>query len=365
MVALDSQYQDAAKLLAFAESELKKIEERKKQEIRLAELYARAVKANKANNWTLVISTCQEIRTINPSYKDVATLLDAAKTNLLQQEEEQPGVKWEEKGPSYNKLLAVASVLGILLLGYWMIAPGLNDSSKTPDKKTITNSIGMEFMLIPAGEFDMGSPSNEVGRYNDEGPVHHVTISKAFYLGKYEVTQKQWRDVMGTSPSSFKGDDLPVEQVSWNEVQQFIQKLNEKESANKYRLPSEAEWEYAARGGTKTRYYFGDDESKLGDYAWFYDNSGSKTHDVGQKNPNPWGLYDMHGNVWEWVQDIYQSSYNSAPTDGSAWEGGGSVRVVRGGSWFSYAGGCRSAFRSLYDPGPRSLDLGFRLLRIS
>jgi formylglycine-generating enzyme required for sulfatase activity len=170
---------------------------------------------------------------------------------------------------------------------------------------TYNNSIDMGFVQIPAGDFDMGSPSNEEGRWDNEGPVHQVNISKAFYMSKYEVTQKQWRDVMGSSPSYFKGDDLPVESVSWNDVQDFIKKLNEKEGGNKYRLPSEAEWEYAARAGTATRYSFGDDESKLGDYAWYMVNSGDKTHDVGQKKPNPWGLYDMHGNVWEWVQDIY------------------------------------------------------------
>jgi len=235
------------------------------------------------------------------------------------------------------------------------------------DQKIITNSIGMEFVQIPAGEFDMGSPSNEKDRDSDEGPVHHVKISNAFYIGKYEVTQKQWHDVMGTSPSYFKGDDLPVEQVSWNDVQDYIKKLNEKEGVNKYRLPTETEWEYSARAGTTTSYSFGDDESKLGDYAWYFDNSGREPHEVGQKKPNPWGLYDMHGNVWEWVQDIYKNSYSGAPTDGSAWEGSGSLRVVRGGSWPAYfrAGYCRSARRLSDAPGDRVINLGFRLLRVS
>ncbi len=289
--------------------------------------------------------------------------------------------------------LAVALVLGVLVLGYWALAPGVSDSpqplkstpsptatiiqtqkvtpaaSPTPiitqsaDQKNVTDSIGMEFVLIPAGEFDMGSPANEAGRYDNEGPVHHVKLASAFYMGKYEVTQKQWRDVMGTSPSYFKGDNLPVEQVSWNDVQDFIKKLNEKEGANKYRLPTEAEWEYAARAGTTTRYSFGDDESKLGDYAWYRENSGGKTHEVGQKKPNPWGLYDIHGNVREWVQDKYHHDYNGAPTDGNAWEGDGSVRVGRGGSWGSFAGNCLSANRRLDDPGNRYRVLGFRLLR--
>ncbi len=229
-------------------------------------------------------------------------------------------------------------------------------------QKTITNSIGMEFVLIPAGEFDM-SKSNESGR--SEGPVHRVIISNGFYMGKFEVTQKQWRDMMETNPSKFKGDNRPVEQVSWTDAQEFIKKLNENEGTNKYRLPSEAEWEYAARAGTKTRYSFGDDESMFGDYAWYYSNSGGKTHEVGQKKPNPWGLYDMHGNVWEWVQDTWHGNYNGAPTDGSAWEKDGSDRVARGGSWRGNARSCRSAFRDDGDPGDRITSLGFRLLRIS
>jgi len=232
------------------------------------------------------------------------------------------------------------------------------------DQKTYTNSIGMDFVLMPAGEFDMGSPSSEAGRDSDESPVHQVKISNAFYMGKYEVTQKQWRDVMGSSPSNFKGDNLPVEQVSWNDAQEFIKKLNEKEGVNKYRLPTEAEWEYSARAGTTTRYSFGDEEAKLGDYAWYDANSGSKTHDVGQKKPNLWGLYDMHGNVWEWVQDMYHNSYSGAHIDGSAWEGSGSRRVVRGGDWGDNARSCRSAYRSHGDPDARDYSHGFRLLRI-
>ena len=222
----------------------------------------------------------------------------------------------------------------------------------------------MEFVLIQSGEFDMGSPANETGRFNDEGPIHRVTISEAFYLGKYPVTQKQWHEVMGDHPSSFKGDDLPVENVSWDSAKEFIKKLNKKENTQKYRLPSEAEWEYAARAGTTTRYSFGDDDSKLGQYAWYDENSGKKTHPVGNKEANPWGLYDVHGNVWEWVQDEWHNTYNGAPSDGSAWEDGVSARrVYRGGSWFGYARYCRPALRFSYAPGDRYHALGFRLLQ--
>lgn len=225
---------------------------------------------------------------------------------------------------------------------------------------TQPQTINMEFVQIPAGEFDMGSPSTDVNSGDSERPVHHVKFANPFYLGKYEVTQKQWRDVMGTNPSYFTGDDLPVEQISWDDVQQFITKLNAKEGTTKYRLPSEAEWEYAARAGTTTIYSFGDDTSKLGDYAWY---SISKTSNVGQKKPNPWGLYDMHGNVWELVQDNWHADYNGAPTDGSSWVGG-SGRLARGGGfWAANARLCRSAVRNYYDPGYRDFNLGFRLLR--
>jgi formylglycine-generating enzyme required for sulfatase activity len=236
--------------------------------------------------------------------------------------------------------------------------------TSSSDQKTIINSIGMDFVLIPAGEFNMGSPSSDPQGFDSERPVHRVKISNAFYMGKYEVTQKQWRDVMGTSPSNFKGDNLPVESVSWNDVQDFTKKLNEKEGGNKYRLPSEAEWEYAARAGTTTHYSFGDEESELGDYAWYMENSEEKTHDVGQKKPNPWGLYDMHGNVDEWVQDVWHDSYNGAPIDGSAWEGSGSYRVNRGGYRINNARYCRSAIRDYRVPGNSLSDIGFRLLRI-
>lgn len=224
--------------------------------------------------------------------------------------------------------------------------------------------IKIEMMHIPSGVFTMGSPTNESDGYDDEEPVHHVTIPKAFYLGKYQVTQKQWYEVMGDNPSHFKGDDLPVENVSWNDVQEFIQKLNEKENTHKYRLPSEAEWEYAARAGTTTRYFFGDDGSKLGEYAWFDENSGDKTHPVGKKEANPWGLYDVHGNVLECVQDTYHGTYSGAPTDGSVWEDGVSAtRVNRGGSWLADARSCQSTYRNFDAPGIRYYNHGFRLVR--
>jgi formylglycine-generating enzyme required for sulfatase activity len=168
----------------------------------------------------------------------------------------------------------------------------------------------LEMIAIPSGEFMMG------GSQPNEQPIHKVKL-KAFLMGKYPVTQKQWQAIMGNNPSKFPRADSPVEQVSWKDAQEFCQKLSQK-TGKKYRLPSEAEWEYACRAGSKTEYYFGDDAKQLGDYAWYNENSNQKTHVVGQKKSNAWGLYDMHGNVWEWCEDIWHGDYEGAPTDGSA-----------------------------------------------
>jgi formylglycine-generating enzyme required for sulfatase activity len=225
--------------------------------------------------------------------------------------------------------------------------------------KTLRNSIDMEFVRIEAGTFQMGSNDGE----DYEKPVHTVRISRPFYLGKYEVTQAQWEAVMGNNPSQFKGNaNHPVENVSWDDVQEFIRRLNAKEGGARYRLPTEAEWEYVARAGTTTHWSFGDSESQLGRYTWYDGNAKRQTHPVGQLQPNPWGLYDMHGNVYEWVQDWY-GKYASDTAVDPAGPSSGSVRVDRGGSWGSTARNCRSALRFLGAPGGRVDDLGFRLLR--
>ncbi len=230
--------------------------------------------------------------------------------------------------------------------------------------KTFTNSLGMAFIRIPAGTFQMGDIQGGGGI--DQSPVHTVTLTKDFYMGKYEVTQRQWEAVMGRNPSYFDecGGDCPVEEVSWDNVQAFIEALNVREGTTAYRLPTEAEWEYAARAGTTTKYSFGNDESQLGDYAWYRSNSGGTTHPVGQKRPNAWGLYDMHGNVWEWVQDWYSSTYySSSPSVDPAGPGSGAARVKRGGSWGGNAFSLRSASRSRSSLGARNSLLGFRLVR--
>lgn len=203
----------------------------------------------------------------------------------------------------------------------------------------------IEMVLIPAGTFMMGSPDG-IGK-SAEHPQYWVTL-QSFYIGKYEVTQAQYRAVMGTNPSNFKGDNLPVEQVSWNEAKEFCRRLSWM-TGREYRLPSEAEWEYACRAGTT-----GDYAGNLDSMAWYSRNAGEKTHPVGQKQANGFGLYDMHGNVWEWCEDWYHESYNGAPSDGSAWvSGGGQLRVQRGGSWANNAYGLRSAGRYWYVPNSR------------
>ena len=183
-------------------------------------------------------------------------------------------------------------------------------------------------------------------------------------MGKYQVTQSQWKKIMGSSPSNFKDEARPVEMVSWEEIHEFINKLNAMENTDKYRLPSEAEWEYACRAGTQSKYFFGDDDSELGDYAWYVKNARRKTHPVGRKKPNPWGLYDMHGNIWELVQDSWHSNYNGSPSDGSAWvDESSSNHVSRGGSWYCSTDACRSASRFSRDPEKHLANLGFRLVK--
>ena len=234
----------------------------------------------------------------------------------------------------------------------------------------------------------MGAPEGigYIG-YDDERPQHDVTVP-SFYMGKFEITQVQWEAVMGAEKniSYFKGDNLPVENVSWIDATEFCQKLSQL-TGTTYRLPNEAQWEYACRAGT-TGYYAG----KLDDFAWYGDNSGkeridalklwnsdfanyrklltdnsNQTHPVGQKMPNAFGLYDMHGNVWEWCEDIWHDSYMGAPTDGSTWISGGdsSRRILRGGSWDGNSDVCRSALRSLNYPSYRYYSFGFRVVVVA
>jgi formylglycine-generating enzyme required for sulfatase activity len=195
--------------------------------------------------------------------------------------------------------------------------------------------------------------------YETERPAHEVTISKPYYLGKYEVTQGQYEQIMGNNPSQFKGRDLPVECVSWDDAQEFCKKVSEK-TGQSVRLPTDAEWEHACRAGTKTLYCTGDTEADLDRAAWYGNNSNGTTHPVGQKVPNAWGAYDMHGNVWEWVQDFYAPYKAEAATDPIG-PSQGQYRVLRGGSWGDGPRRCRSAFRIGYPPDLRNF-FGFRVV---
>ena len=235
--------------------------------------------------------------------------------------------------------------------------------------KEIVNSIGMKFVYIQPGTFMMGSPSNELKRDSDERQ-HEVTLTKGFYMQTTEVTQGQWKAVMGNNPSKFKGDNRPVEKVSWNDCREFIRKLNRQEGTDKYRLPTEAEWEYACMAGTTTPFYTGncistDQANYDGNHPMPGCSKGmyrKKTIEVASFSPNSWGLYDMHGNVYEWCQDWYEKNYPSGNVTDPEGASSGAVRVLRGGSWLSVAGDLRSANRLRSVPVNRHFSLGFRVV---
>jgi formylglycine-generating enzyme required for sulfatase activity len=268
---------------------------------------------------------------------------------------------------------------------------------ESPQREWIDPITGMEFVRVPEGRFLMGQTEAEnaylIGEfeaeeyleyYLDELPQHEVILS-GFWMGKYPVTQEQWVAVMGTNPSYFQQDRVgekwrthPVEQVSWDDGQEFLKQLNEQVRSNRFsgqegllkqslqtefRLPSEAEWEYACRAGTATIFFFGDDVRQLPNYAWYLENSGVRTQPVGQLKPNAWGLYDMHGNVWEWCQDWYQSDYYGQSPIKNPWGPlSGLGHVKRGGSWTHPVGSCRAANRLYEAHDFRYANLGFRLV---
>jgi formylglycine-generating enzyme required for sulfatase activity len=277
--------------------------------------------------------------------------------------------------------LVVAAVAAVPLLAQLWVPP-------KDDTKTTTNATGMEVVLVAAGEFQMGCSVDDRECGSDEKPVHTVKIGKPFYIGKYEVTQGQWEAMMGGKPSYFNESRVganwkayPVEQVSWNAVHEFLAKLSASENGRKYRLPTEAEWEYAARAGTADAHQGGAADS----VGWSWSNSGGNTHEVGQSNPNAWGIYDMLGNVWEWVEDGYDDKYykTSPNTDPPGPEGdetthrsllhplgGGSVlhplrkdvpRVIRGSSWYWNVKNMRVSARRSYKQDYSDYAGGFRV----
>lgn len=292
-----------------------------------------------------------------------------------------------------------------LMLIVWFAAALLSQAAQAAD---YTNSIGMKFKNIPAGSFYMGScklsdadkeankkrqfmglspkeaacpsgASTDGNASDDETPQHKVRISKGFQMGVYEVTLGQFKQFIAGAgrddlltdafiKNNSHGDSAAVTTVSWDDAQAFIRWLNQHEGGNGYRLPTEAEWEYAARAGTTTRFSWGNSERQAGDYAWYdkntYDVGRKYAHAVGQKRPNPWGLYDMHGNVSEWVQDRYgENYYRNSPANDPKGPGSGRFRVLRGGSWGNLARNLRSAARVNNSPGARRHFLGFRLVR--
>jgi formylglycine-generating enzyme required for sulfatase activity len=274
-----------------------------------------------------------------------------------------------------NPILLVATLLTLACTPLVQTRPGKADraidqvkaSRSTPHQPssiTLPHNLGeatmrlgkasFSMVLVPTGSYRMGSTAGEV----DEQPVHEVRITKAFWIGKYEVTQGQWRAVMGGNPSGFQGDlQRPLENVTWDDAQEFISRLNQRQSEWSFRLPTEAEWEYACRAGTD-----GDTYGPVDDVAWYGGNSERTTHPVGQKQPNAFGTYDMLGNVWEWCQDYY-GPYEAAPQVDPTGASSGAVRVCRGGCWRGPVGS-RSPRRLGYGPGHRDINLGLRLVGV-
>ena len=273
-------------------------------------------------------------------------------------EEEENARKAAQKAGSKNVwlwgVIGVIAVVGVII--------GVNSSQQISSKTYTANGVSFDMMMVEAGTFTMGATSEMKDPYDDEKPTHKVTITNDYYLGKTEVTQALWKAVMGNNPSNFKGDNLPVENVSWNDCQKFISKLNSMTGQN-FRLPTEAEWEFAARGGNNSNHYQYSGSNKLGDVAWYDGNSGSKTHAVATKLPNELGLYDMSGNVCEWCSDWYDN-YSSSSQTNPIGPSSGSNRVARGGSWYLDAEDCRSSIRDSSSPVLSVYALGLRLVLV-
>jgi formylglycine-generating enzyme required for sulfatase activity/tRNA A-37 threonylcarbamoyl transferase component Bud32 len=317
---------------------------------------------------------CALEKELEKRYKTAAAMREALlRVNLHPEPPPPPGPLGQEKRMTAAVVVVVLLlVVGLLVWNSPLLTPTAapavtptatpaatpSQAEKTPALPSFIEDLGngvkLELVALPGGTFMMGSNN----LHANENPAHRVTISP-FTIGKYEVTQEQWRAVMGDNPSFFTNDVSPVESVSWEDVQMFCRKLSQ-QTNQAYRLPTEAEWEYACRAGEAGSY-----AGSLEAMAWYDKNSEGKTHPVGLKQPNAWGLYDMHGNVWEWVQDRWHKDYNGAPTEGTAWENGGdaSLRVRRGGSWIHYYELCRSANRDSYPLVNGVNFIGFRVVR--
>jgi formylglycine-generating enzyme required for sulfatase activity len=361
----ENRFEDAYKVYVDGKSEIKSLQEPKKKEVetkleKKIEI-TRKTGENYVKNTVRTYLDQAEYLNLQDKTSDAKTSLGMAK-KAMEDSMFTPSIcqEWYKE---------TANVLGVISVP--IIKKMIYSSDFVFDGKIVTNSIDMDFVKIPAGSFLMGCSSGDTDCSEDEKPPHKVTISKSFYMGKFEVTQGQWKKVMGeglfgigeNNPSTFKscGDDCPVENISWNDVQEFVQKLNEKEGSNKYRLPTEAEWEYSARAGSKTKYYWG--ETINDEYLWYDRNSGNATHPVGKKKPNAWGLYDMSGNVWEWVGDWYgDEDYKNVIGIDPKSPKSGIFRVLRGGSLNYNAGRSRLSYRFNNDPDVRRNFYGFRLV---
>jgi formylglycine-generating enzyme required for sulfatase activity len=319
---------------------------------------------------TLVLLTAQEIKLLKLRVNIPNFILPGEPASLI--DHIATIIQWAE-GPNGCGLAKLQDEVNRLSLS---VAPSTGVQSPTEGRfmtELYTNPLGMEFVLISSGKFLMGSKQNW-----DEEPVHEVNIKNSFYLGKYQVTQGEWEKVMGKNPSQLQGDaKLPVETVSWIECQDFLKELNSRDEKMIYRLPSEAEWEYACRAGKGGKEFsFGNKlTSRQATYNWCYPlvvapkryrfSYPQKTTPVGTYAPNAFGLYDMHGNVQEWCQDRWHPNYKNAPNDGSAWETGTDYnRLVRGGAWADPAYRCRSAFRVSKTQGDKSSNIGLRVVAV-
>lgn len=269
------------------------------------------------------------------------------------------------------KLLALP-VLGIVAVALLLARlGGERDQSLSGGKlstsgvetRVETDALGFEFVPIPAGSFVMGGAKSE-GKFPEEAPPVQANID-GFLLGRFEVTQQQWFDVMGANPSAFKDPRKPVDSITWYDIEEFIKRLNERAGAQIYRLPSEAEWEYAVRAGTTTDYYYGDDAAELERHGWIGQEGNVGTRPVGQREPNPWGLFDVYGNVWEWVADCWHDDYQGRPADARPWvdPAGCKHRVLRGGGWNTPADRARSSSRGTYPADLNDVSNGFRLAK--
>lgn len=298
-------------------------------------------------------------------YQTEAELSDKIRTGQLD------NLQWDQFSPLWQRI--IKGCLQVNRGDRWTaerVLETLNSQSLKASPRSFTTiiedlggGVNLELIQLPAGSFMMGMSGEDDGTEEDSERPQHLVRIKAFAICKYPITQIQYKTIMGNNPSHFKGNpNNPVEMVSWYEAKEFCKKLTQA-TGQKYRLPSEAEWEYACRAGTATQFYFGDNTEQLEEYAWVRDNSELRTHPVGEKKPNPWGLYDMCGNVWEWCEDDWHDDYQGAPTDGKPWKYNRySKKVLRGNSHFNFPWYCRSPGRNFSNPETKTFYNGFRVV---